>query len=120
VAESIVTFVPIYFLAECTVGDIIGLILAKISFGFLFIGVNLILQRFFGNGGNKVLIMFLYIFIAMLACVPSIAIYAVMAVTVYVIPSITFIIMSAVNVVMAGIIIFCCRNVLQTAEYNNK
>ncbi|MCM1363748.1 MAG: putative ABC exporter domain-containing protein [Faecalibacterium sp.] len=120
IAESVVTFVPLYFLTDCTIGDIVGMVVAKISFSFLFIGVNLILQRFFGNGGNKVLIMFLYVFMAMLACVPSIAVYAVMAMTEYLLPSVTMLIMAAVNALISIIIIFCCRNILQTAEYNNK
>lgn len=120
IAESVITFLPIYFILDISIGEIIGLILGKISFGFIFIAVNLILQRFFGNGGNKVLVMFLYLLIIVLTCVPSAVTYFMLSEFICVSEWISLIAMAAVNAIVSMLIIYCCRNVLETAEYNNK
>ena len=96
------------------------MIFAKISFNFLFVGVNLILQRFFGNGGNKALLVFLYFLLAALCSLPGVAAGVAMSALIPVFEGVMFFAMALVNILAGVIIIFCSRNILTTAEYNNK
>lgn len=118
-AEAILTFVPFYFIFKCSPVETLGFVLAKVSFGFLFIGVNLVLQRFFGNGGNKALLIMLYFLLAAVFSVPGAAL-GIAAQQIVPLVGISYIIIAAVNVAIGAITIFLSRNVLEYAEYNNK
>ncbi len=120
VAEAVVTFLPLYFILKTPPLMIVGFIIAKISFNFLFVGVNLILQRFFGNGGNKALLIFLYFLLAFAAAIPGVAAGAGLGFLFPAFEGIMFFVMAVVNIIIGTIIIFCSRNILTTAEYNNK
>ena len=119
-AEAVITFLPFYFIFKTQLLVVFGLILAKLSFNFLFVGVNLVLQRFFGNGGNKALLVFLYFLLAMLFSVPGVAAGVAMSTLVPVFDGILFFAMALVNVLVGLITVYCCRNILTTAEFNNK
>ncbi len=120
IAEAVITFLPFYFIFKTPPLAVVGLILAKISFNFLFVGVNLVLQRFFGNGGNKALLIFLYFLLAFAFSVPGVAAGVGLGVLFPIFEGIMFFAMAAVNAVVGAITIFCSRNILTTAEYNNK
>ncbi len=119
VAEALLTFVPFYFIFKCSPIEVSGLVFAKVSFGFLFIGVNLVLQRFFGNGGNKALLIMLYFVLAAVFSVPGIALGFAAAEFVPLGGSM-YLVMSAMNFVVGAVTLYCSRNVLEFAEYNNK
>ena len=120
VAEATLTFLPFYFILNTSPLMVLGMIFAKLSFNFLFIGVNLILQRFFGNGGNKALLVFLYFLLAALCSLPGVAAGVAMSALIPVFEGVMFFAMALVNILAGVIIIFCSRNILTTAEYNNK
>lgn len=115
-AEAVITFVPFIFLVGCSLSEVLGMIAAKVSFSVLFVGVNLILQRFFGNGGNKALVIMLYFMLGLLFSVPSAAVLIVLMPYGFV----SFFAAAAVNAVLSLIVLFLSRNVLEVAEYNNK
>lgn len=119
-AEAVITFLPFCFLFETSLPAVFGMMLAKLSFSFLFVGVNLILQRFFGNGGNKALVIFLYFFLAALCSAPGVAAGVGASMLIPVFDGVLFFAMALVNTLAALVIIFCCRNILTTAEFNNK
>ena len=82
--------------------------------------MNLILQRFFGNGGNKALVIFLYFFLAALCSAPGVAAGVGASMLLPVFDGVLFFAMALVNTLAALVIVFCCRNILTTAEFNNK
>ena len=92
------------------------MIAAKVSFSVLFVGVNLILQRFFGNGGNKALVIMLYFLLGILFSVPSAAVLIALMPFGFV----SFFAAAVVNAVLSLLVLFSSRNVLEYAEYNNK
>ena len=113
VLESILCCIPIYFICYATVADTLAMILARISFAFLIIAVNLLLQKVFGEYDKKKLIVVFYLLFIMLFSIPGI--FAATAVFV-VMPfylSAAFIAMSAVNTAVALILAFCCRRILE-------
>lgn len=116
VAEAVITFVPFIFIVGCSIPEVLGMIAAKVSFSVLFVGVNLILQRFFGNGGNKALVIMLYFMLGLLFSVPS------AAVLIFLMPLgfAGFFAAAGVNIIVSLIVLFSSRNVLEVAEYNNK
>ena len=119
-AESVITFLPMMFMAALSPYEAVAFILSKFSFSLVFIGVNLIFQRFLGNAGSKRFIVFIYVLMSMLFCVPYIA-FVIVAINVFYIPFvIALIIAPLVNFLMAGICFFFARNILSVAEHNNK
>jgi len=120
IAEAVVTFLPLYFILKTPPLAVAGMIAAKVSFNFLFVGVNLVLQRFFGNGGNKAFLVILYFLLAAVFSVPGVLAGLGIAVIFPIFDGIMFFSMAAVNAVVGVITIFCSRNILTTAEYNNK
>jgi len=118
-AESVVTFAPFYFVLRCGVGEILGFIAAKVSFSLLFTGVSLIMERFFGDSQRKMLTTLVYFLTSAAVCIPAIAVYAVI-ITLQIFSVAGLFAMAGVNAVISLILIFCCRNILGTAEYNNK
>ncbi len=118
-AEAFVTFVPFYFIFKCSLSEVLGLVLAKVSFGFLFIGVNLVLQRFFGNGGNKALLIMLYFLLAAVFSIPGVALGITLGEFIPMAGA-PYIIAAAANAAVGAITLYCSRNILEFAEYNNK
>ena len=116
--ESLITFVPFYFLLHCSIAEVIGMVLGKISFGWLFIGVSLILQRLFGNSDNKVLLVMINFLLCAVASIPAI-VCAVLAAMGGAYEFIYFAIAGA-NLLIGTIIVFCCKNILEYAQNNNR
>ncbi|MBQ7295657.1 MAG: putative ABC exporter domain-containing protein [Clostridia bacterium] len=116
IAESILCFIPVYFIAHTNISETLGMIAGRISFGLLFISVNLLLQRLFGSSDKKFLILIAYFLFILLFSAPGIF----TAVTISVLYPFYFIaayfIMSAVNIVVAAVLAFCCRNTLSISN----
>ena len=120
VVQSLVTFVPFYFIFHLTVGETAALCMARIGFGWLFIGVNLIMQRLFGTGGNRSLLVIIYFVFGMLASIPAAA-AGVLLQTLWMQPmAISYFAVTAVNLLLGTILVFCARNVLVNAQLNNR
>lgn len=118
--ESILCFVITVVLGYCNIIQWLTMSLARFSFGILFIGVNLLLQRIFGDSDKKVLVITVYMFLTILFSAPSLAAgIFIMGFFPFNI-EIAFMAMTAVSLVIAGTLIFLCRNVLQYSEYNNR
>lgn len=120
IVESIITFVPLYFLGLSSVEEILGYVISKISFSFLFIAINLMFHRFFGGRKNKTLTVMLYMFAATLFSVPFACVFAVFNAVFYFSFFVSLLSASAINIIISLILIYICRNILQYAQYNNK
>lgn len=113
IAESILCIVPMYFICYLTFTDILGMVLARISFGFLIISVNLFVQKLFGVSDKKKLIVFIYFILVMIFSVPGIVTaFAVALATPFYI-GFAFMAMTAVNTAVALTLAFFARKLLE-------
>lgn len=120
ILESTVCFLPMYFILKLNLAEVAAMILARISFGFLFIGINLILQRFTGSNDKKFLVITVYFLLIALLSAPSIVAAVIMNMYLPFYMEFTYLAMAVVNVPVSLIILFCTRNILEYADYNNK
>ena len=118
--QSAVTFIPLYFLLHSDILTIVSFILARTVAGWLFIGVDLVLHRWFGSGSNKALLIMFYFLFCMLSCVPG----AVLAVALF---QVTFLplpfcvlAMAGLDTLVALLLLFLSRNILSASEPNNR
>ncbi len=121
-AQSVLNFVLLPFLIDCDWLTAVAMMAARFSFGYLFIGVNLLLSRILGgNGNNKALLVMVYFLFCMIASIPSI----VAGVAIHYIYlgfadiAFSFLAMFAVNVLFSLLLLFLCRNILETSQNNN-
>ena len=119
-AQSVLNFVLLPFLIDCDWLTAIAMMTARFSFGFLFIGVNLMLSRILGgNANNKALLVMVYFLFCLLSSIPAI----VAAVLVHAFLSLpfaaVFFAMCIVNLPLSLLLLFLCRNILQTSQSNN-
>lgn len=118
--ESVICFIPLVILGSCRIIEGIAMTLARFTFGLLFIGVNLLLQRFSGDSEKKFFTLIVYFLLATVFSLPS---AGVAVITGMIFPfnlEIAFVFMSVLNSVVALLLIFLCRNVLEYSEYNNR
>lgn len=120
ILESIVTFLPIGIIFGFFFSEVLAFCLGKIGFSLICIGVNLLFQRFLGNGGNKAFIVFLYLFAVLLFSLPYIIIIAVFTALASLPLDYAMLFASFANFAVAIFLIFLSRNVLSVSENNNK
>ena len=118
--ESILCFVPVYFILQISIIEALAMIAARITFGFLFIGVNLVLQRFFGSNDKKILVVTVYFLLILAFSLPSIVAGAVLGTFLPFNMELCYFAMAVINLPVSALIIFLCRNILEYADYNNK
>lgn len=118
--ESIVCFLPVYFILKLSAVEVAAMIIARISFGFLFIGVNLILQRFMGSNEKKLLVISVYFLLIAVMATPSVAAGVVMNMYLPFNTEFAYLAMAVINLPVSLITLYCCRNILEYADYNNK
>lgn len=120
VAESVVCFIPIHFILEPDLAETAAMIAARIGFGLIFIGTNLVLQRVFGKTERTVFSMTVYVLLIFLFSLPSISagIFASFMFPFY--PWISFFAMCVINIIVFPILLFISRNILEYSEYNFK
>lgn len=118
--ESVLCFIPVYLILKLSIAEIIGMIVARITFGFLFIGINLILQRLFGSSDKKLLVITVYFVFILLFSVPAIAAGVLLGMYLPFNPEFAYFAVALINVPISAVILFCCRNILEYADYNNK
>ena len=120
VAESIICFIPVHFILKETVSFTASMIAARIGFGFIFIGANLIMQRLFSTAKRNAVTVIVYMLITVLLSLPSVIAAVVVIFSPFFTMESTFLITIPVNMAVAGVTLFFVRNILQYSEYNNR
>ncbi|MBR5827243.1 MAG: hypothetical protein IKY78_09200, partial [Clostridia bacterium] len=119
---SIICFIPVHFILEPEISLTASLIVARIGFGFVFIGANLIMQRLFGTAKRGAFSVALYMIITFIMSVP--AVICAVAVLMLMAPVLSveaaFLATVPANILVSAITLFFVRNILQYSEYNNK
>ncbi len=118
--ESVLCFLPVYFILKLSAIEVAAMMLARITFGFLFVGINLILQRFMGSNDKKLLVITVYFLLIAIMSAPSIVIGAAVGMYLPFNTELAYTAMAIVNIPVSFITLFCCRNILEYADYNNK
>ena len=120
--ESIVCFIPVHFILKPEISLTASLVVARIGFGFVFIGANLIMQRLFGTAERRLLTVTVYMLITLLMSVP--AVICAVAVLMLMAPVLSveaaFLATVPANMLVSAITLFFVRNILQHSEYNNR
>lgn len=123
ITESVICFIPVHFILEAEIGFTASMIIARIGFGFVFIGANLVMQRLFGTAERNVLSVTVYMVITVLMSVPAI-ICAVAVVLVLMTEAFTveaaFLATVPANILVSAMTLFFVRNILQYSEYSKK
>ncbi|MBQ7117470.1 MAG: putative ABC exporter domain-containing protein [Clostridia bacterium] len=119
-AESLICFIPLVALGSCNIAEGIAMTAARFTFGLLFIGVNLLLQRFTGDSEKKFLSVTLYFLLSMIFSLPAVAVGVITGMAFPFNSEISFLFISIINTAIAFMLIYICRNVLEYAEYNNR
>lgn len=117
--EAVCLFVPIGLILNIGPLDTALCILARISFSLLFTAGNMMVERVFGTVRSKGLLLFFYIMSLMVLAAPGVVLGIVLLST-ELLPGAAGMLlgMAAVNVPLALLVMFLCRNVLQYAELN--
>lgn len=113
VTESVICFIPVYFIVGISLAEAAAMALGRITIGLLLISVNLLIQRIFGTSQKKVFILTLYFLMVMLSVIPGAVAGAVIATLFPFLYFVGYIAMAIVNLILAIIIGFCCRNVFE-------
>lgn len=121
IREAVILFVIVGVIMKLDVGEIIGLILIRISCGILFTGTNLFCERFLGGISMKGVLMILYFLISIVAVLPAAMAGFVLYNFIIAIPIWgVYVISAVINTLTAVLVLFMSRNVLQYAEVNNR
>jgi len=119
-AQSAVTFIPLYFLMHLDLLTVVSFILARSAAGWLFIGVDLLLHRWFGAGSNKALLIMFYFMLCTLVCVPGAVLAVMLFQTAFLPLSVSVLAMGCFDALLALLLLFLSRNVLAASETNNR
>ncbi len=120
ISECVVCFIPVHFILGLRPEQTASMAIARMFFAPIFIGGNLILQRFFGKIEKNVISMTVYILTVSILCIPA----AVTAVLVsFVAPFNTEYCLFAtlpVNIIVSAFTLLLTGKVLVYSEYNNR
>ena len=126
--DAVVTMLLIGFIVGASPLEIVAAILARFGFGILFMAGNILSQRVLGSVASKGLLMFLYFIVMILLCLPgmiggvllgamSAALFSLSAAWQVFIGMLTTLIF---NLLISTLLLFLCRNLLDTIELNKK
>ncbi len=120
--EALLIFIPVGFILSASPVDIAFCIVARVSFALLFTAGNVLVERVFGTVSSKGLILFFYFTALLLMSIPGIAAGVVLMIFTEDALGMAglFLGMAAINTVIALLVLYLCRNLLQYAELNNR
>lgn len=118
IKESIVMFLPLFFIYRIGFTEFLTAIPLRITFGFLFVGLSLFIKRFFGITKSTPVSSIIYFILSVLLCAPTI-LYGVILYNMfeYTFLSAVFAV-AKLNIVFTIGLIFISRNILKYVDYN--
>ncbi len=117
--EAFIIFIPVGFILELSAFETALCVITRVSFGFLFTGGIIIVERIWGGSLSKMAGLMLYLLVDIIIVMPAVAlaIYAAFSGLNLLSPTAAILIPLGVgNVLTALVILFICRNMLQYAE----
>ena len=119
--EALLIFLLVGAILGASPLEIAMCIVTRVTFALLFTAGNVLVERVFGMVSSKTLIFLFYFLALALMTVPGIVVGVVLSILVPVwAMEMALAGMSGVNVVIAVVVLWLCRNLLQYAELNNR
>jgi hypothetical protein len=121
--EAFILFIPIAFLLKLSFVETVICVFARISFGLLFTGGNIFVERFFSGVVIKTVAVIIYFFVMILLIAPGVILAFILTIFgVDVLPETiqVFITLTICNLTLSLFIIYLCRNMLEYAELNHR
>lgn len=115
--SAVLSFAPMMFYVDAPAASILAAGVAYFTYAYLFTAGNLVTERVFGSVTVKALIFLFYFIVLIIMAAPGVAaaIFAGMVMPEWC----ALLVLAAVNVLVALLGIFACRNILASAELNN-
>jgi hypothetical protein len=120
--EAVILFAIISFMIDITVPEFILAVLARVSFGMLFMSANIFVERFFSTVTVKVLATIIYFMSMIVFAIPGVAVTVILFVTQAVPLPENILILSSLaicNTIVTLIAAYASRNMLEYAELNS-
>jgi hypothetical protein len=119
-AEALLLMIPMGLILRVPPLEIAFMVMARISFSLLFVAGNLLLEKLFSGMRMKALLIMFYILVMFLLILPG----AVLSIVLYSL-SILFLsvnitvlaVLTLANLIIAPLIFFLCRNILNNPEW---
>lgn len=121
--ESVICFIPVHFIFGEQITLTASLIAARIGFGFVFMGANLIMHRLFGTAERRILTVTVYMLITLFMSVPAIICavgFLLIAPAEYFSVEAAFLVTVPANMLVASAALLSMRNILQYSEYSGR
>jgi len=119
-SEAVLIYVPVAFIMRLSLLDTVLCIVARMSFQFLFTSGVILVERVW-SGASKTFAILFYFLVMLIISVPGIAAAILMTTYCMIIgENFTFMLtISVVNIPIAVLVLYLCRNMLQYAELNS-
>jgi len=117
--ESALVIIPVSVILGTPAYVCILCIIARLTFSFLFIASSLLIERIWGGSLSKLAGIFIYLLADILLALPGIALaisLSIGGISLFSSDLTVFISLALMNIPVASLVIYLCRNVLQYAE----
>lgn len=121
--EAVIIFIPLTFILNLSLPELVFCIVARFTFTYLFIAGNILVERVFGTVSTKMLIFFFYFVSLIVMALPGVGLAVLLSLLqIQLISAVitTMLTLSLCNVAVTILVFYLCRDVLQYAELNNR
>lgn len=118
--EAMLVMIPIGLICKEGVEIIILAVFARAAFGALFIAGNLLCERLLGSVQSKTLMIMFYFFMMIAVAIPGLVLAIILASLSGGSIAVALGVLSLWNILLAVVLTYLCRDVLENAELNNR
>lgn len=120
VLDALVVFLPVGVLLELGPAEILAAVLARISFGIVYLAADIAVERIWGGSAPRVLVLLMYLAISLVIMAPGVALALVGGLG-WDFGAVGMLLLTVVgNLPASLLVLFLCRNLLECAELNNR
>lgn len=118
--DSLVVFIPVGLLLQLGPAELLAAVLARVSFGIVYLTADIAVQRIWGGSMSKVLVMLMYVVISLVIMAPGAALALIGGIG-WDFGTVGMLLLTvAGNLPASLLVLFLCRNLLEYAELNNR
>ncbi|MPN21917.1 hypothetical protein SDC9_169299 [bioreactor metagenome] len=100
--------------------ELLATVLARVSFGIVYLSANIAVQRIWGGSASRALVLLLYLAISLMIMAPGVALALVGGLG-WGLGTVGMLLLTAVgNLPASLLVLFLCRNLLQYAELSSR
>ena len=118
-AEAVILYIALAFIMKLTPYDVVILVLARLSFSYMYTAGNILIQRVFGTLSSRTLIYIFYMLAVLIMAAPGMVAAILVSTSGWFLLSqhvLPFLAMTLCNIPITLLVIYLCRNVLKYAE----